>query len=283
MPINPEIFNFFNQNWEWGTLKLSMWLRLFHSFGMVLCLGFLSCEGFNLFSVSDDKQLGDQVSQEIADDPGQYPLLSERAYPDAYAYLQDIRDEILESGEVEHADDFDWEVRLIEDDSVLNAFAVPGGYLYFYTGLIKYLDTEDALAGVMGHEMAHAARRHSTESLTEQYGLSLLLEAALGDRLDIVQNIAAGLATLAFSRDNESEADEFSVLYLAQTRYQCNGAALFFEKLLSEGQGGGAPEFLSTHPNPDNRVQAINSKAADEGCSTEPSGRDYEAFKEMLP
>lgn len=260
-----------------------MWLRLFHSFGMVLCLGFLSCEGFNLFSVSDDKQLGGQVSQEIADDPGQYPLLSERAYPDAYAYLQDIRDEILESGEVEHADDFDWEVRLIQDDSVLNAFAVPGGYLYFYTGLIKYLDTEDALAGVMGHEMAHAARRHSTESLTEQYGLSLLLEAALGDRLDIVQNIAAGLATLAFSRDNESEADEFSVIYLAHTRYQCNGAALFFEKLLAEGQGGGPPEFLSTHPNPDNRVEAINNKAADEGCSTTPSGRDYDAFKEMLP
>lgn len=242
-----------------------------------------SCSGLNLFSVQDDKDLGAQVDDEIESSPSEYPILDESDYPEAYAYLRGIRDDILDSGDVNHLDDFAWEVHIIDDDSVLNAFATPGGYLYFYTGLIKYLDIEDHLAGVMGHEIAHAAERHSTEALTEVYGIDLLLGAALGDDLAIVQDIATGLGSLAFSRSNESEADEKSVLYLANSRYACNGTAGFFQKLIDEGSGGGGPEFLSTHPNPDNRVEAINAKAEELGCDTTPSGRNYDAFKAMLP
>lgn len=242
-----------------------------------------SCAGINLFSVEDDKNLGEQVDAEIEANPSDYPILDENDYPEAYAYLRDIRDEILASGEVAHVDDFVWEVHIIHDDSVLNAFATPGGYLYFYTGLIKFLDIEDHFAGVAGHEIAHAAERHSTEALTEIYGVDLLLSAALGNDLEIVQDIATGLSALAFSRDNESEADEKSVIYLSNTRYACDGAAGFFEKLIAEGVSGGPPEFLSTHPNPDNRIEAIEAKAAELGCDTTPSGRDYQAFKDMLP
>ncbi len=251
--------------------------------GLGLLWNATSCSGLNLFSVQDDKDLGAQVDDEIESSPSDYPILDESDFPDAYAYLRDIRDDILDSGEVNHLDDFVWEIHIIDDDEVLNAFATPGGYLYFYTGLIKYLDIEDHLAGVMGHEIAHAAERHSTEALSEVYGIDLLLSAALGNDLAIVQDIATGLGALAFSRDNESEADEKSVLYLANSRYACNGTAGFFQKLIDEGSGGGGPEFLSTHPNPDNRVEAINDKAAELGCDTTPSGRDYDAFKAMLP
>ncbi|HSA60182.1 MAG TPA: M48 family metalloprotease [bacterium] len=251
--------------------------------GLTLLWGASSCSGINLFSVQDDKDLGAQVDDEIKSSPSDYPLLDESDYPAAYAYLRDIRDEILDSGEVAHRDDFVWEVNIIHDDSVLNAFATPGGYLYFYTGLIKYLDSEDHFAGVMGHEITHAAERHSTEALTEVYGVDLLLSAALGDDLGIVQDIASGLSALAFSRDNEADADAHSVEYLAKTRYACDGAAGFFEKLIAEGDAGSPPEFLSTHPNPDNRVEAIHDKAANLGCDTTPSGRDYQAFKDMLP
>lgn len=260
--------------------------KILLSFSLVLLLGasgISSCIGLNLFSVDDDRTLGEQVDLEIQSNPGDYPILDEWDFAEAYSYLRGTRDEIFDSGMVAHEDDFFWEVRIIEDDSVLNAFAVPGGYLYFYTGLIKYLDTEDAFAGVMAHEIAHVAERHSTEALTEQYGISLILDATLGDRLDIVQDIATGITGLAFSRENESDADERSVTYLAGTRYQCNGAALFFKKLIDEGDASNPPEFLSTHPNPDNRVEAIDNKAAELGCDTTPSGRNYEAFKDMLP
>jgi predicted Zn-dependent protease len=250
---------------------------------IILNLALTSCGGINLFTVEDDKALGAQLAAQIESDPASYPVLSESEYPAAYAYLRGIRDQILASGEVNHRDEFVWDVQIIEDDNVLNAFAAPGGYLYFYTGLIKFLDTEDDFAGVLGHEIAHAAERHTTDALTRQYGVSILLQVALGNDLALLGDIAQVLGELAFSRAAESEADEFSVRYLDSTEYQCNGAAGFFQKLIDEEQTNGPPEFLSTHPSPENRVEDINGHATELACDITPSGNDYQAFKDMLP
>ncbi len=123
-------------------------------------------DGDPLFiSVEDDKQLGLQVSQEIESNPTEYPLLDEATHPAAYNYLNNMRNEILNSGKVRYRDEFVWQMKIIHDDDVLNAFATPGGYIYVYTGLIKYLDKADDLAGVLGHEIAHSDRRHSTQQL----------------------------------------------------------------------------------------------------------------------
>ncbi|MCB0581461.1 MAG: M48 family metalloprotease, partial [Phaeodactylibacter sp.] len=128
--------------------------------------------GFNLFTPDQDMQLGQQVAQQIADDPAQFPVLPERGNEEAYAYIRKIRDKILNTGKVAYKDEFAWEVKIIKDDNTLNAFCTPGGHIYVYTGLIKFLDSEDQLAGVMGHEIAHAAQRHSTRQMTKIYGLS---------------------------------------------------------------------------------------------------------------
>ena len=125
--------------------------------------------------------------------------------------------------------------RIIHDDSTLNAFCTPGGYIYVFTGLIHYLDSEDQLAGVMGHEIAHADRRHSTDQMTKQYGISLLLSAIGGDESAIAQ-VASGLLLLKYGRGAESEADEFSVRYLCPTEYNAAGGAGFFEKIEAAGR-----------------------------------------------
>lgn len=254
---------------------------------ILLFLGFVfivSCSGINLFSTQDDKDLGAQFHQEILSDPSTYPILSESQYPQAYAYLRGIRDEILNSGNVELKDEFEWNVFIIRDDETLNAFATPGGYLYFYTGLIKYLQNEDDFAGVMAHEIAHADKRHSTESLTTQYGSAILLDIIFGNSTSgQIASIVSGLASLEYSRDAESEADEYSVRYLSQTEYACDGAAGFFEQLVAEGNANSGPEFLSTHPSPDNRVEDINATAAELDCSTSLSGNDFASFQNMLP
>ncbi len=245
-----------------------------------------SCDkdgSLNFFSLEQDRQFGEQVKEEIAAS-GEYNIMSRSAYPEAYQNIDRITNSILNSGAVTHRDDFNWEVFLIDDD-VLNAFATPGVKLYVYTGLIKYLDNEDQLAGVMGHEIAHSDRRHSTDALTRQYGVQLLLEFTLGENQQLLKDIAGSIASLQYSRSNESEADATSVEYLGSTIYNCAGAAGFFEKLLAEGNSGGVPEFLSTHPNPDNRVEDIYAKADEENCSTELSNSDsqYQAFKNSLP
>lgn len=240
-----------------------------------------------LFPISRDVSLGQEVKQEIFNTPQSYPLLDSVQYASAYSYIRGLKDSILNSGEVDYKDDFAWEVYIIQDDSTLNAFATPGGYLYFYTGLIKYLDNEDDLMGVMGHEIAHADKRHSVKQLQRQYGIDLLLSIALGSQPSQVGQILGGLAgnlgTLKFSRDAETEADEESVKYLAKTAYRCDGAATFFKKLSAAGSSGG-PVFLSTHPSPDDRVANITLKALELGCDTTyfaPSS--YNTFVNSLP
>ena len=236
-----------------------------------------------LFSPSKDASLGKEVQQEIFNNPQDYPLLDSVQYASAYSYIRGLKDSILKTGEIDYRDEFAWQVYIIEDDSTLNAFATPGGYLYFYTGLIKYLQKEDDLMGVMGHEIAHADKRHSVQQLQRQYGVNLLLSIALGNEPGQVAQILSSLGTLKFSRDNETEADLESVSYLAKTPYRCDGAATFFKKLAASGQSGG-PVFLSTHPSPDDRVANITAEAMSLGCDTNyfaPSS--YQAFVNSLP
>jgi predicted Zn-dependent protease len=232
------------------------------------------------FSIEDDKELGKQVSEEIASDPTTYPVLDSSQYPEAYAHLNRITNNILNSGNVKYKDEFAWKLHLIHDDEVLNAFATPGGYIYVYTGLIKFLDNEHELAGVMGHEIAHADRRHSTDQLTKAYGVQTLIDVVLGKNEGLVKDIAQNLLLLKFGRSAESEADEYSVIYLCPTEYMANGAAAFFEKLGTSN----SPEFLSTHPNPETRVEDINAKYEELACEgTGKFDQRYQEFKNSLP
>jgi beta-barrel assembly-enhancing protease len=266
---------------------------IYTAFLLLLSAGiFTACDkndNFVIMSPQEELELGKQVSEEIESKPNEYPVLSEDDYPEAYDYLNTIVDRILNSGKVQYKNEFVWDVNIIYDDEVLNAFATPGGYIYVYTGLIKYLDKEDDLAGVLGHEIAHADLRHSARQLQKMYGLDLLTKIIFGEESsseigDITKQIAGTLAGLKFSRDHESEADAASVVYLSETEYQCNGAYSFFQKMLDNNQTAGVPEFLSTHPDPKDRVDDINAKADEIGCDKTPwDPATYQDFKNMLP
>src|SRR5688572_14576104 len=224
-----------------------------------------------IFSVEDDIALGKQVAAQTDSTyraKGQLLEVND-SRPNvqaAYAQLNSIVGKILNSDKISFKNEFGYEVKIIKDDATLNAFATPGGHIYVYTGLIKKLDNEDQLAGVLGHEIAHADRRHTSKALERQYGLSVLLSILLGENQNQLVEIGAGLATLKFGRDAEVEADSYSVEYLADTKYTCDGAAEFFKKMQSEEQAGRPPVFLSTHPNDEDRIKAITDKATADGC-----------------
>ncbi|PRY11936.1 peptidase M48-like protein [Pontibacter ummariensis] len=259
----------------------------------MLTLG--SCESNDgvIFSTKDDISLGQQVSQEVDSTYRAQGKLLERNSSNAnvqkaYQNLDRIVNRILNSGQVKYRQEFPWTVKLIKDDNTLNAFATPGGQIYVFTGLIKYLQDEDHFAGVLAHEIAHADKRHSVKQLQRDYGISLLLSVALGNNPSTLREIAAqltgSLAGLKFSRDAEKEADETSVLYLGGTNYYaCDGAAGFFIRLEQDSQQGTPPEFLSTHPSPDNRILNIEQKAQKQGCDTSSApDTDFEQLKSAL-
>lgn len=266
-------------------------------FLVVLCVGFFSagCEDgkINVFSLQDDKELGYKLSLEIDGNAEKYPPLPRDQYGFVYERLERIRDAILASGEVKHAEDFEWKITVLNSET-LNAFCAPGGYIYFYTGLLKYLDNEAEVAGVLGHEMAHAANRHSTHQMTKKYGLDFLLQLVTGVAQAKLGEIAAELAgkgaqlggafaVLQFSRADETEADECSVRYLARTQYDARGVAGFFSKMESDGSAQ-PPEFLSTHPSHENRIAEIEKVWEKLG---RPEGKifesEYQDFKSKLP
>ncbi|PKP18457.1 MAG: peptidase M48 [Bacteroidetes bacterium HGW-Bacteroidetes-22] len=239
----------------------------------------------NVFSVDDDIELGKQVDAEILANPAEYPLLDSATNTLAYSHLYRIRNTILASGKVFYAQRFGWRCRIIKNDSVVNAFCVPGGDMYFYTGLIKLLDNEAQFAGVMAHEMAHADRRHSTDQMTKAYGIQVLLSILLGNNAStleqMVADLANGLGTLAFSRSNEYEADEYAVKYLYPTAYDSPSLGDFFTKLEGQSQ---TPTFLSTHPSPEDRLTKINEQfQALGGVHGQTFPERYNEFKTSLP
>lgn len=238
--------------------------------------------GFNIFTVEQDKELGIQVAQEIEGNPQEYPILDSTDYSEAYKFLYDIRNSILNSGNVIHKDEFVWRLRIIHNDSVKNAFCTPGGYIYVYTGLMKYLDSEEQLAGVLAHEVGHADYRHSTRQMTKLYGVQFLLDVLAGDRQALKQ-ITSGLVGLQFSRSHETEADKASVHYLCPTEYDAAGGAKFFEKIQADG-GGRVPEFLSTHPSPANRIEFFYNEKLEQGCGGEETYEErYQRLLSSLP
>ncbi len=258
---------------------------VFTSFG---CKKNDSDNSINIFSVDEDIALGAQMDVEIMNNPTEYPILSESQYSLAYQHLNAIRDNLLLSDNLNYKARFTWKVRIIQNDNVLNAFCTPGGYIYFYTGIIKFLDNEAQFVGVMAHEMAHADRRHVTDNLTKTYGFSILIGAALGNKASelekMVAGIAQGLSNLAFSRDNEYQADEYAVKYTDDTHYDARGIAGFFEKMEAEKLAGNTPSFLNTHPSPEDRLEKINEVWVSLGSNVgQLDSIAYAQFKSSLP
>ena len=242
-----------------------------------------------VFGPEEDVELGKQVVMSIEESGEEGPVLSPEEYPEAYEHLNRLVEKVVASSAIEYRDIFAYDqVRIIHNDEILNAFCTPGGFIYVYTGLIHYLEAEDHLAGVLGHEIAHAERRHSSIRMQKEFGKKRLFElillttpVSLRDAWALA--IVSELTGLSYGRDQEAEADDYSVRYLQDTDYACNATAGFFEKITREG-GDRVPEFLSTHPASENRVRDINRAASEAQCSTELGDQsDWRAFQASLP
>ncbi|NVJ63597.1 MAG: M48 family metallopeptidase, partial [Flavobacteriaceae bacterium] len=164
---------------------------------------------------------------------------------------------------------FDWEFNLIDNDTTVNAWAMPGGKVAFYTGILPICEDELGVAVVMGHEVAHAVAKHGQERMNtayaQQIGLSLG-SVALGQDPTMAQRLvfqAVGMGSqlgmLAFSRKHESEADELGLIFMAIAGYDPSSAPKFWERMSATG-GGAPPEFLSTHPSHETRISRLNAK-----------------------
>jgi predicted Zn-dependent protease len=164
---------------------------------------------------------------------------------------------------------FAWEFNLIESNEV-NAWCMPGGKVVVYSGILPVTQDETGLAVVMGHEIAHAVAKHSNERMSQALLAQLggeTLAAALQQKPQQTQEIwmavfGAGVqlgAILPYSRLQESEADHLGLIFMAMAGYNPNGAVEFWQRM-SQNAGAKPPEFLSTHPSDQSRIQKIKAE-----------------------
>jgi predicted Zn-dependent protease len=174
-----------------------------------------------------------------------------------------------ELGQQDNVDGFQWEFNVLADDQV-NAWAMPGGKVAFYEGIMPITQNETGIAVVMGHEVAHAIAKHGSERMSQQLATQLsgqALSVALQSKPQLTQQLAmaafgAGAQVgvlLPYARDMESEADRLGLLFMARAGYDPREAPAFWERMQAKSGGsGGTPQFLSTHPHPDTRIRQLN-------------------------
>lgn len=193
---------------------------------------------------------------------GEYGFLDQ---PTVQAYVQQTGKKLAA---VSHRPNLDWHYTAV-DSPVINAFAIPGGYVYFTRGILAYLNNEAELAGVMGHEIGHVTARHSVTQMTRSQvaqiglGAASILSPKIGQFGDVAGS-GLGLWFLKFSRDDERQADQLGVEYAAKAGYDPREVSNFFEVLrrLSETSDRETiPGWLSTHPDPGERVPATRAAA----------------------
>ncbi len=185
--------------------------------------------------------------------------------------------------------DVKYTFKVIDSDEI-NAFACPGGYIYIYSGLLKVMDNEAQLAGVLGHEIGHVVARHSMQQLQVVYGYSILMEFALSDRMSNTAqqmvDAAAGIILLGYGRENEYDSDEMGIIYEKKAGYNPNGTIQLFGKF-KELEGNPPTYFeklLSTHPPAQDRINNGNKQIKKTGGTDLPYYEsEYAAIKALLP
>ena len=231
-----------------------------------LLFGILSCavnpvtgkQELMLISEKDEVNLGRETDAEILKQYGMYED------PKLTAYVNEICQRL---SQMSHRPQLTYHFKIV-DASVLNAFAVPGGYVYFTRGILAVLNSEAELAGVMGHEIGHIAARHSAKQYTKaqiaQLGLgvgSLFIDSPI---LSGLTQLGVGMLFMRFSRDHEREADDLAIAYSSRAGYDAAQMASFFETLERINPGSdrsGLPGWFSTHPSPENRIQDVRTGA----------------------
>ena len=231
-----------------------------------LCFGCNTVSGtsrtqFNAYSVQEEIDLGTRTFAQMTRD--------EQRIEDGpeFDMVMRVTARIAEATIERHpeiAGRFEWEVVLLDDENVANAWALPGGKMAVYSGILPYTQNEDGLAVVLGHEAAHAIARHGGENMSRAGLVSVLSVgtslATDGEYDEVISAAGAAYGLLgepAFSRSQESEADELGLFITAQAGYDPRMAITLWERMAA--RGGGVPEFLSTHPSEATRISRLEA------------------------
>lgn len=233
----------------------------------------------------EDQYVGITPDQEIALGLQAVPEMTAQfggLHPDSSAqeFLDSVCRRLINNSDAGQAD-WPYECSLLVDDETVNAFALPGGQLFLTVGLYNRLQSEGQLAGVLAHEIGHAVARHSAQQIARQQLTQGLTGAVIIASYDPenpnsaatgqMAAVVGQLLTMRYSREHELESDRLGVRFMSQAGYDPR-MLIEVMRILAEAGGASPPEFFSTHPNPENRVEAIEEAIRQEFPNGVPDG-----------
>jgi predicted Zn-dependent protease len=216
--------------------------------------------GFNLLSIEDEIELGQQASSEI---DKAVPLLYER---EISGYIEDIGDRLAQATFRQNFPHYNYSFKVINED-VINAFALPGGYIYVYRGLLHEVENESEVAGVLAHEIGHVIGRHGAKIWSKMIllsGIAMVATESIPEKhkkWKAVAEIGGGFALvftqLKYSRDAEREADFIAVNLMTEAGYHPSGMVTLFQKFekMEKSKPSAFQTFFSSHPTPSERIK----------------------------
>ena len=229
------------------------------------------------------------TSQEVAIGQGMAQEISqtETALPDTVwqRYLTEVGERIVA---VSDRKDIEWHFTVIESDQI-NAFAAPGGFVYFYTGLLREMNSESEMAAVMAHEISHVVARHGIKRLQTALGVQMAYELVLGDNnsqvLQTAVGVGLGLAFSSYSREAEREADQFGIHYMAKAGYDPRGATEMFQTLArlgGEHEANVFEQLASSHPDTQERIANAQQQISEMGSLSANLDWGRDKFQRMV-
>lgn len=232
--------------------------------GFLLALPlFLSCNALTEFFISDEQEveMGDKFKKQILADTKNYPQYKNTgsASDSVIRYVETMGANIVRAQKDRPTLKFTFTV--IDNDTMINAFAIPGGHVFVYTGLLKAAKSGAEVSGVLAHEIGHITMRHGAKQLMKASAVDIVNQILFGDSSSVagaVAQICESLLFLKFSRDDEYQADSCAVAYTVAADYNPYGMKYFFQTLMAKYGGGMGPfEVISTHPNTQERIDEV--------------------------
>ncbi|HNR06707.1 MAG TPA: M48 family metalloprotease [Saprospiraceae bacterium] len=244
---------------RWGGLLMALLLA-----GYALCKYYSSSQ-YNEITGEEQHVGAITKEQEIALGLESAPYMAQQhggLYPDerAQAYVKKVGHRIVQNSVVQKSG-YQYDFHLLADPQSVNAFALPGGQVFITLALFSRLENEDQLAGIFGHEIGHVIARHGAQRMAQQelaQGLTGAAVIAAGDYQSAqgIQMIA-NLISMSYGRDQELESDDLGVRFMYEAGYRPEALLDVMRILEAASQGQRQPEFFSTHPSPENRLQKI--------------------------
>jgi len=243
--------------------------------------------GLNFFSEQQEKAMGKQYSDELKT---KLDLVQDSF---VHSYINQIGQKLSQNS---LRPDIGYEFQVVNTGEI-NAFALPGGYIYINRGLINTAGSESEVAGVIGHEIAHVVGRHSTNQMSKQLLLTGLVMGAgigvgakserWGEIISALGGVGVALTSMKFSRDHERQADRLGMATMVQSGYDPNGMISMFQRLNAESmkKGSSAMTFMSTHPLPAERVKNMEAEVRNQyasAASLTKTTRSFDMVKERM-